>query len=208
MLSGATLTRRLGHHGGVSLVDLVIPFKPLHLAKSRLGAAPELALAMLRDTVAAARAARSVSEILIVCSDPVVADAVGVRVVPDSPLAGLNAAISFGAGLLGGRVAAMNADLPALRTAELDAALEAVGDDPAFCPDHLGTGTTLLVSGLDQPLRPLFGTGSAAAHLASGAKLLDGPWPSLRLDVDIQSDLAAAVALGVGPATTAVLTVS
>jgi 2-phospho-L-lactate guanylyltransferase len=76
----------------------------------------------------------------------------------------------------------------------------------AFCPDRASTGTTLLLAAPGSELDPCFGTGSAAAHAASGALRLDGPWPSLRCDVDTEVDLAEATSLGLGPRTTTALT--
>src|SRR5439155_26409431 len=115
----------------------------------------KLALALAHDTVAAVQATIGVGRLLVVSSDPVVAAelaAVGVEVVPDGPVAGLNQAYAHGARLLGstGPVAALQADLPALRPAQLDAALAAAwaaftrGAPAAFCADAEGTGTTLL----------------------------------------------------------------
>jgi 2-phospho-L-lactate guanylyltransferase len=63
-------------------------------------------------------------------------------------------------------------------------------------PDLPGTGTVLLAAPAGVPLDPRFGVGSAAAHEASGARRLDGDWPTLRRDVDTADDLAAAYALG------------
>src|SRR5919204_619987 len=68
----------------------------------------------------------------------------------------------------------------------------------AIVPDASGTGTTLLTAPSGAALNPRFGTGSAAAHAASGAVPLVGPWPSLRRDVDTAADLRAAAALGLG----------
>lgn len=206
----------------MAAVDLIVPVKRLPEAKSRLrGAAGDdpaaharLALALARDTVAAARAARLVRRLLVVSSDPEVAAgfaAIGVEVVPDGPVPGLNAAYAHGAALLRARrpdgpVGALQADLPALRPAELDAAIAAaprVGR--AFCADAGGTGTTLLLAAAGAALRPEFGIGSAVAHAASGAVALDGGWPGLRCDVDTADDLRAACALGVGTHTAAVL---
>jgi 2-phospho-L-lactate guanylyltransferase len=125
-------------------------------------------------------------------------------VVPDEPDRGLNPALEHGfaaaidrAGAVA--VAALSSDLPALRAAELDAALRAATSATrSFVADAHGTGTTLLTA-LDAPLDPRFGVASAAAHRASGAEALVGPWPGLLQDVDTGSDLDAAVALGVGP---------
>jgi 2-phospho-L-lactate guanylyltransferase len=187
---------------------IIIPVKQLAVAKSRLRDAPAddaLVLAVALDTVAAARDAAAVGRVLVVTSDATVADAVsklGAEVVADSPNAGLNPAIALGAARAGSAVprAALLADVPALRGAELSAALRTAGGTPgrAYVADHAGTGTTLLTAPPGMPLDPRFGPGSAAAHAASGATALDGDWPSLRLDVDTAADLAAASRLGLG----------
>jgi 2-phospho-L-lactate guanylyltransferase len=97
-------------------------------------------------------------------------------------------------------VAALAADLPALRPEELAGALRAAAGSagPGFVPDHAGTGTTLLAAPGGARLVPRFGPGSAARHAASGARRLTGAWPSLRQDVDTAADLAAAGRLGLG----------
>jgi 2-phospho-L-lactate guanylyltransferase len=194
------------------------------LAKSRLVGAADggvgnprahaaLALALAMDTMAAARSASCVRRVLAVSSDPSVSAALtaeGFEVAHDEPDAGLNPALRHGAQLLrrddpSARVAALQADLPALRPSELDAALRSAASRRAFCPDRQGTGTTLLVATPDGELDPRFGIGSATAHSDSGAVSLEGPWASLRCDVDTADDLAAAAALGLGPRTAAVL---
>ncbi|MGK5738819.1 2-phospho-L-lactate guanylyltransferase [Micromonospora sp. URMC 103] len=195
---------------------VVVPVKHLAAAKSRLrGALPgvpheELALALAADTVLAVRACPAVGEVLVVTDDArvaAVARAAGARVLPDPPGAGLNAAFRHGAAAArGGWVAGITADLPALRPAELAAALAAAQKDPAtraFVADAPGSGTVLLAAPPGLPLDPRFGVGSAAAHAASGALPLTGDWPSLRRDVDTAADLAAAAALGLGPRTAA-----
>jgi 2-phospho-L-lactate guanylyltransferase len=220
-------------------VDLVVPVKELRLAKSRLVAAVaglpgsdadrhrahrDLALALARDTLRAATAA-GVRRVVVVTAEPggllgVVPDPdpdarTSVEIV-DDPGGGLNAAVRHGAAHLrrtargrAGLVAALQADLPALRPAELDAALTcaaaaiATGAGAAFVADHTGAGTTLLVGAPGRVLRPRFGVGSAAAHAASGAVALEGAWPGLRADVDTPDDLARVRALGTGPATRA-----
>ncbi|MER7010123.1 2-phospho-L-lactate guanylyltransferase [Saccharopolyspora sp. NPDC000359] len=200
-------------------VHLIVPIKPLHLAKSRLfsggarhpAAHAELVAAVALDTVAAARRAEGVADVVVITSDPRLTTeftAAGVEVLADVPAAGLNPALRHGAAELWPRVArigALQADLPALRPDELAAALRAAGSDRSFCPDRHGTGTTLLLAEPGQPLDPRFGPGSADAHAESGAKPLLGPWDSLRCDVDTETDLAAARALGLGRRTGAVL---
>jgi 2-phospho-L-lactate guanylyltransferase len=202
-------------------VDLVVPVKRLAAAKTRLrdpagdpAAHTRLALAFTLDTVAAARAARRVRTVLVVTADRTVAAtlvASGIEVA-DDPLVGLNAAYDRGARLLRERdprtaVGALQADLPALRPAELDAAIAAAlaTGGRAFTADAEGTGTTFLLAAAGTALEPRFGGGSAERHRASGAVPLAGAWPSLRRDVDTPADLAAAVRLGVGAHTRAAL---
>ena len=68
--------------------------------------------------------------------------------------------------------------------------------------DAAGTGTVLLAAA-GTALLPAFGAGSARRHAESGARRLDGRWPSLRRDVDTVADLAEAVRLGLGRHTAA-----
>ncbi|RZU49817.1 2-phospho-L-lactate guanylyltransferase [Krasilnikovia cinnamomea] len=204
----------------------VIPVKRLGTAKSRLRGAvaparhAELALAMLRDTVAAVLDTAAVAELLVVTDDPDAAGAVaelGARPVPDHPAAGLNAALRHGADTVAGlshpRVV-LAGDLPALRPEELAAALSAAttapppparADGRAFVADAAGTGTVLLAAPVGVPLGPRFGPGSAGEHAASGARPLAGEWPGLRQDVDTPADLRAVLALGAGAFTCGLL---
>ncbi|MGW2227928.1 2-phospho-L-lactate guanylyltransferase [Streptomyces formicae] len=198
---------------------LVIPLKPLARAKSRLAATagdglrPGLALAFAQDTVAAAAACPAVRDVVVVTDDALAGrelSALGARIVPDTPQEGLNAALRHGTAAARAErpdvaVAALNADLPALRPLELARVLDGAAPFPrAFLPDAAGIGTTLLAAAAGTELRPVFGTASRAGHAASGAVelALDGV-DSVRQDVDTGDDLRAALALGVGPRTAA-----
>ncbi|WUS99465.1 2-phospho-L-lactate guanylyltransferase [Streptomyces sp. NBC_00708] len=197
--------------------SLVVPLKPLARAKSRLAPAsgallrPRLALAFARDTVAAALSCPDVADVVVVTDDTAAGAALaalGALVVPDSPAAGLNAALAHGERVArtarpGAPVAALNADLPALRPAELSRVLEFSAAFPrAFVPDAAGIGTTFLSAGPGVELRPAFGGPSRARHLASGAVEITLPGiDSVRRDVDTGEDLRAALVLGVGPFT-------
>ncbi|WP_184502975.1 2-phospho-L-lactate guanylyltransferase [Streptomyces sp. NEAU-LD23] len=196
---------------------LVVPLKPLSRAKSRLSGAagdalrPGLALAFAKDTVGAALAGRRVAGVTVVTDDPLAGRelaALGARILPDTPGRGLNAALAHGArtvreGRPRASVAALNADLPALRTADLDQVLEAAAGFPrAFLADAAGVGTTLLAAAPGTDLAPAFGGASRARHRASGAYEIELPGvDSVRRDVDTGEDLRAALALGVGPHT-------
>jgi 2-phospho-L-lactate guanylyltransferase len=205
-------------------VVLLVPIKPLSMAKSRLRASPAtggrspgahmaLVLAMAMDTVAAASAAAGVAQVVAVTSDDRVIRAMteaGVDTILEAGLMGLNEALDLGSRTAHTtrpelQVGALNADLPALRPAELSAAVHLAAGRHAFCRDRSGTGTTLLLAGLGADLAPRFGPWSAAAHRAGGATELTGDWPGLRCDVDTESDLGVASGLGLGPRTRSML---
>jgi 2-phospho-L-lactate/phosphoenolpyruvate guanylyltransferase len=195
---------------------LVVPVKLLARAKSRMAATagprrPALALAIAADTVGAALRCPRVRGVVVVTDDPLAADelaGIGAKIVPDEPDSGLNPALAHGAVLArqafpGTGVAAMSADLPALRPAELTRVLDSAARFPqAFVPDALGVGTTLYTALPGEPFSPAFGRDSRAKHRAGGARelLLEGI-SSVRQDVDTPDDLKAALTLGVGERT-------
>jgi 2-phospho-L-lactate guanylyltransferase len=199
---------------------VAVPVKHSDIGKSRLQefAGPfrgELARAMAADCVAAVVSCVLVQQVVVVTDDDSAAEqflAVGARVVADVPGSGLNPALEFGVEVLrtgrpGLWVAALSADLPALRPAELATALVAASRVPrAFLADAAGIGTTLLTAAPGVALAPAFGRLSRTAHRASGATEIN-PFglSTLRRDVDTASDLRDATGLGVGPRTAAVL---
>jgi 2-phospho-L-lactate guanylyltransferase len=212
---------------------VLLPVKVLARAKSRLAVLAgdrrhELALALASDTVSAVLACPEVARVIVVTSDPVAGPklaALGAHIVdeptvdparelaPESADGGqhaLNAALLRGAaaavrGRPGTGLAALTADLPALRPAELAAALHAAGHGvpgASFVPDAAGVGTTLYAVPPGGEFRPMYGGASRARHAAAGAaELTLGNIAGLRQDVDTPDDLRAAVALGVGPRT-------
>ena len=198
---------------------LVIPLKPLARAKSRLshtagdGVRPGLALAFAQDTVAAALTCPAVRDVAVVTDDALAGRelaALGARIVPDEPRGGLNAALRHGASAVrssrpDSALAALNADLPALRPLELARVLDAAAEFPrAFLPDAAALGTTLLAASAGEELRPAFGPDSRRRHHTSGAvELRLDDVDSVRQDVDTGEDLRAALTLGVGPRTAA-----
>ncbi|MFJ4536415.1 2-phospho-L-lactate guanylyltransferase [Streptomyces tibetensis] len=198
---------------------LVVPLKPLAQAKSRLadtaddGLRPDLALAFAQDTVAAALACPGVGDVAVVTDDTRAGRelaALGAAIIPDEPGGGLNAALAHATRTVRSArparaVAALNADLPALRPAELSRVLDAAAEFPrAFLPDAAAIGTTLLAAAPGRELHPAFGTDSRARHRASGAVELPlTAVDSVRQDVDTGDDLRSALALGVGPHTAA-----
>ncbi len=200
---------------------VLVPVKPPSVAKSRLASLgdevrTELAAAFALDTVDAALACREVARVLVVTDDFRLAAAVrprGADVVPDGVADDLNATLVQAAAELARRdpqlhLAALCADLPALRPEELGRALSAApGGRTAFVADASGTGTTLLLAPDLSAFDPRFGAGSADAHRAAGAhEVTLSDVPTLRRDVDTPDDLAEALDLGAGPRTSWVST--
>ncbi|NLE80846.1 MAG: 2-phospho-L-lactate guanylyltransferase [Rhodococcus sp.] len=217
---------------GGAATHVLVAVKDLTVAKSRLSgvlsdsARTGLVLSMLRDTLSVVRSVDSVSGITVVTPDDVVARVAreaGADVYPDpspgiaasrtaEPEHGLNSALGAAAEHVrhvdpAANLLALQADLPALQVHELVAAFAAARSYPrSMIVDHHGTGTAALFScDPNTPLAPSFGPDSARRHLDSGAYPLDGNWPGLRTDVDTESDITVATALGVGPATGQVL---
>jgi 2-phospho-L-lactate guanylyltransferase len=199
---------------------VVLPVKGGPGAKTRLSPLGErrtrIAAAIAVDTVAAARATSRAAVVLVVTGDPETARwslDLGATVVAD-PGRGLDAAVAAGIGAAPGHLpcAVLLADLPALRPVDLAAALDhcaaalLAGARRAVVPDSDGDGTVLLAAAHPAALTPSFGPGSAARH-ARGGVLLPMAAPRLRRDVDTPADLAVAVTLGVGPATTAAVAI-
>lgn len=200
--------------------SVVVPVKRPEVAKTRLadlaGARrADLARAFAADTVAAALACPNVGDVVVVTDDAQIAadvSAVGALVVADEPAAGLNAALRHGADLVRrrnpeGYVAALSADLPALRPRELATTLQAAtAHAVSFVGDAGGIGTTLYAVTRAEGFHPRFGGRSRAAHRADGAVELAVPdTPSVRRDVDTAVDLWDAMRLGVGPRTAEVV---
>ena len=194
---------------------VLLPVKPPARGKSRLvgvSAATRAALAsaFALDTAAACLAAEGVTAVLAVTDDDAFAaalTALGCVAIPDGVTGDLNGSLALGAFEAvrrwpAAQPVALCGDLPALRAADLDAALAQVpgADGACFVADAAGTGTTLYTAPVDL-FAPRYGVGSAALH-AEAAKALDGELVSLRHDVDTLADLRSAVPIGLGPRTT------
>jgi 2-phospho-L-lactate guanylyltransferase len=171
---------------------VVVPVKGTAAAKSRLGADPELAMAIALDSVEATIGAARVIVVTTAAAAPEFA-ALGARVLID-PGGGLNAACRAGVAAAGSEyVAVMLGDVPALRSGELTSALELAEQHPrAFISDAEGVGTVLITALDADDHAPAFGANSRAAHLSAGYVELEFPLASgLRRDVDTVEQLAA-----------------
>jgi 2-phospho-L-lactate guanylyltransferase len=202
-------------------VAAVLALKPIEHAKSRL-AVPDplrrrLAWTMALDTLSAL--CHALPHVLVVSDQPALEArlrraGLGVAVISESGHVGINSALRRGASALRSQgfttVVASVGDLPALKPESVVRILDASRPYPrSFIADASGIGTTILVvHGVE--LAPQFQGRSAAAHHASGAVSLSAdaigsPVADARRDVDTEADLAAAIGLGVGPATRALV---
>jgi 2-phospho-L-lactate/phosphoenolpyruvate guanylyltransferase len=196
---------------------LIIAVKQLSAAKTRLAPVysactrEQLVLAMLLDTISAAREVATVASITVVTPDETAAAAaaeLGATILADPTPPGhpdpLNNAVTAAAAFVGRStpdVIVLQGDLPALQTQELSEAITgAVAYPRSFVSDRHGTGTSALFA-FGVPLDPHLGTNSAALHRNSGAIELTGAWPGLRADIDTPADLEFARQLGMGMAT-------
>ncbi|WP_201931097.1 2-phospho-L-lactate guanylyltransferase [Nocardioides donggukensis] len=193
---------------------VLVPVKPPVRGKSRLAGLPDdqrqrLAAAFALDTITAARATASVGEVMVVTDDHAFAATArerGCTVLPDGVSGDLNATLVQAAHEAvrrwpGSGLAALCADLPALRPEDLAGALAQVpAGGAAFVADAHGTGTTMYAAAVGH-FDPHFGVGSRAAHLRAGATEIPGRIASLRHDVDDVGDLGRALVLGVGTET-------
>lgn len=201
-----------GSHADSPSFGVVVPLKPLGVAKSRLSplgnaARRELVEAMAMDTIAAAAACPLVDLVLVVTDDLGLASAArafGVAAIPDGAT-GLNATLRQGAAELvrrspGSRPAAICGDLPCLRPEELACVLaQTPARHPSFVSDAAGDGTTVYVAPGLERFAPRFGVASRTAHLSDGAvEVSSDSSPSVRRDVDTPADLREALTLGVG----------
>lgn len=158
---------------------------------------------MLGDVLEAIGAARSIERTIVVTAEPraiELAERAGVEVLSDfadeghseAALAGIAAAEARGAGC----VALLPIDCPLLDPRELDRLLTGVPERyVAVVPDRHGTGTNALALAPPSAIRPAFGEGSCARHVAAarsaGIPFAVEELPSLALDLDTPADIVA-----------------
>lgn len=195
----------------------VVPLRSPGDGKSRLspgldrGARADLAAAMVADVVAALRGA-AVDRVVVAASDAAaaaVAAALDVDVLLDPPGAGgLDAAIAHASAVLApdGDLLVVQADLPALTAADVDAVVTTAAA-VVIAPTRDG-GTGALLRRPAACIPTAFGADSAAAHRdlarAAGLEPTVLELPGFATDVDVWADLVA-VDADAGPATRAFL---
>jgi 2-phospho-L-lactate guanylyltransferase len=195
----------------------IIPVKPLREAKSRLAVTPRLrrrlAAAFALDTVSAVLRCSAVARALVVTSDPrirAVLRRYPVEVLddrhPPSLPAAVDAACLAAASRHAGRpTVVVPADLPALDPEDLADVLTPVREHGCYVPDAAGMGTTLLLRSPGSLVPSRYGPDSASLHRQAGLAEIEHAPLSVRRDVDDLDDLRAAMLLGVGLFTTAVV---
>ena len=189
---------------------LVVPVKPPAVGKSRLTGFDDeqrraLAQAFALDTLAVCLEVGAAG-VLVTSDDAEFSarcTAIGCATIPDGDTHGLNSALAQAAAEAHRRwpeatPVALCADLPSLQAFDLEQALDTLSPGThAFVADSDQTGTTLYTASFAD-FEPRFGVGSRAAHLAVGAREIEGLLPTLRRDVDDLDGLRAAIDLGVG----------
>ncbi len=187
----------------------ILPVKRFAAAKRRLTAEIDderreaLVAAMLDDVLEAIGEARSIERTIVVSDEPratAIAATHGAEVVPDpgegghpgAALAGIARAEELGAEC----VVLLPGDCPLLEPRELDRLLTGVpASYVAIVPDRHGTGTNALVLTPPRAIRPAFGEGSRARHVAAareaGVPFAVEELPSLALDLDTPADIVA-----------------
>lgn len=198
----------------------IVPVKRFAVAKRRLATGlpnerrEALVAAALEDVLDAIGAARRVERTIVVSDEPraaAIARAAGAELIPDpggriesvaeqagggghsaAALAGIARAVAEGAtcALL------LPGDCPLLEPRELDRLLTGVpARYVAVVPDRHGSGTNALLLSPPEAIRPAFGEGSRARHVAAareaGVPHAVEELPSLALDLDTPADLVA-----------------
>ena len=198
---------------------VLVPVKKFDTGKTRFDASLDrvaLAEALARDTLDAVSGSAHVRMLLVMTDDPGLVDDLSLPVavtVRTQRVPGLNNAIADGLRHAGQSwpdwgQAVLLGDLPSLTSEDLERTLELAEELPlGVVPDTQGTGTVLLTAQPGVPLLPAFGVGSAQRHRDLGHRLLRAP-ERMRRDVDTAADLEAAIRLGVGRHTAALLGLS
>ncbi len=187
----------------------VLPVKRFGAAKQRLAGGIDderraaVVAAMLEDVLEASADARSIERTIVVTSEPAAAELAaraGAEVLPDpdegghsgAALAGVARARELGADC----VVLLPGDCPLLDPRELERLLTGMPERfVAVVPDRHGTGTNALALAPPEAIRPAFGAGSCARHVAAareaGVPYAIEELPSLALDLDTPADVIA-----------------
>lgn len=197
----------------------IIPIRSIADGKTRLQApgvhTPSAIEAFAHDVIDACLICPQIARTLVVSPDPnvlTIAAAHGCETVREEGADGINEAIAMARDRATGPVIAVLGDTPCLTPAVLTMVVtSAQGCDVSFVADASGVGSTMWCAQEDSPARSHFGHHSRAAHRAHGATELGAgnpspEWARARRDVDTDIDLWDASRLGLGPASSRLLT--
>ena len=199
----------------------VVPVKEFGAAKKRLAKylrpadRRALVVAMLSDVLEVLQEVDGLTEVLVVTRDSAAAAmsaSLGATVLEETGSDGLNAALEQAIRHLQKKNAAgmivVPADLPALRTSEVDSVLEGhrgSGAVTTIVADRHGQGTNCLACSPLGCCDPQFGVESFRAHRSfansSGAEVRVLELPGFQFDLDTVADLNFALELPIGPRT-------
>jgi 2-phospho-L-lactate guanylyltransferase len=189
-------------------LDVLLPVKPFHLAKSRLAdtLSPAAREALVRDglrhTLDVLREVQQVGHTLVISADPLVweiALSYGVDILEEVDVPGLNESLALGLRSLqqhgAEAVMILPVDLPRLNAQNLQGKInKLVSPGMVIVPDRHGDGTNLLLFAPPDLVPTAFGAGSFERHCAlaqaAGVAPLILRCPDLGLDIDSPEDLA------------------
>lgn len=187
----------------------ILPVKEMLGVKQRLARllSPEerigLMQVMLRDVLAALSAAQGLAGIALVTLDPWVqalAQEHGARIITEGAREGHTGAVTSAAAVLQAEgvagILTMPSDIPAVKTPEIEALIEAANASPAFiiAPAHDEQGSNAILMSPPNAVKLRFGEDSYFPHLAAARALGIAPQilhlPGVAMDIDHPADIA------------------
>jgi len=187
----------------------ILPVKEMVEAKQRLAPllSPEERLAlmqmMLRDVLTALSAAQGLAGIALVTLDPwaqALAEAHDARIITEGAREGHTGAVTAAASVLQAQgvaaILTLPGDIPAVKTAEVEALIAAASTAPAFiiAPAHDEQGSNAILMSPPDAVRLRFGEDSYFPHLAAAGAAGITPQilrlPGIAMDIDHPADIA------------------
>ncbi len=187
----------------------ILPVKEMVGAKQRLAPllSPEERIAlmqvMLRDVLAALSAAQGLAGIALVTLDPwaePLAQEHGARIITEGAREGHTGAVTAAAAVLQAEgvasILTLPGDIPAVKTPEIEALIEAANASPAFiiAPAHDEQGSNAILMSPPNAVRLRFGEDSYFPHLAASRVAGIVPQilhlPGIAMDIDHPADIA------------------
>lgn len=196
----------------------IIPIRSFTEGKTRLtiprANTPSLIAAFADDVIHACSTCPEISRTVVVSPDPQVlalAQERGCEILQEQGATGINEAINLARANIDGPVIAILGDTPCITGDILTMVLlEARDHRTSFVADASGVGSTMWCADTTSSATSHFGHHSRAEHRAHGAVEVGAhnaspEWARARRDVDTDIDLWDAIRLGLGPASSALL---